>query len=226
MRFTKNKGMSLAVVSIIMAVFNVAAFVIPFAKSGGFWVGYIFATLAILLTAAVGLFALGREGIKSKFYGVPLVLVVWPYLIVQVIVSLLEMAIPAIPFKYEIVLNFVLLAVCLIGFISASMGKEEIERIDAAVKEKVFYIKSLQVDVETLAVKTQDEPFKKALMALAETIKYSDPMSSPKLASLENIIEGKVRMLSDNADSESSIAICDELQQLLAERNRKCKIMK
>jgi hypothetical protein len=61
---------------------NAIAFVIPFSIGADFWTGYAFATLAVLLSAGIGLYALGHEGLKSKFYGVPLLLVIWPYLIV------------------------------------------------------------------------------------------------------------------------------------------------
>ena len=61
---------------------------------------------------------------------------------------------------------------------------------------------------------------------LAEAIRYSDPMRSPQLAAIENKIEAKVSVLSETVDADSVKFLCAELQQLLAERNRKCKILK
>ena len=230
MKLTKNKGMFFATVFILLAVFNVVVFVIPFIKGGGFWTGYGFSMLAMLLTAAVGVYAFNREGLKSKFYGVPLLSVVWRYLVIQVIIGLVEMGLDfiPIPFQYEIALNTVLLGVCLIGLITVEAGKEEIERIDEKIKGKVFYIKSLQADVESLAGRASDD-MKKPLKDLAETIRYSDPMSSPQLAAIENKIEAKAAVLTeavDNANGGAIKALCDELQQLFAERNRKCKVLK
>ncbi|GHU84375.1 hypothetical protein FACS189473_1550 [Spirochaetia bacterium] len=232
MAFTKNKKMFLASVGIVTAVFNVVVFVIPFTKGGGFWTGYGFSMLAILLTAAVCLYAFDKESLKSKFYGVPLISVVWRYLLVQLTVGILEMVLfqfAPVPFQYGIAVNTIILGACLVGLIAVDAAKEEIERIDEKVKEKVFYIKSLQVDVEGLADKTPDESLKKTLKALAETIRYSDPMSSPQLAAIENKIEAKVSNLTEaveEANSEAIKALCNELQQLFAERNRKCKILK
>jgi hypothetical protein len=54
-------------------------------------------------------------------------------------------------------------------------------------------------------------------------------MSSPQLATIENKIEAKTAGLTeavDNADGDAIKALCNELQQLFAERNRKCKILK
>ena len=235
MDMLKSKGKSLAktylaVVFIAIAVYNVVVFVIPFNRGGGFWTGYGFSMLAMLLTAVVSSYASGKEGIKSKVYGMPLIYVAWRYLIIQLVVGLLEIILQQyVPFKYSIALNTVLLGACLIGLITIETAKEEIERIDAKVKEKVFYIKSLQADIEGLIDRASDDSVKKILKDLAETIRYSDPMSSPQLATIENKIEAKAAALADivgKADADGAKTACNELQMLFAERNRKCKILK
>jgi len=209
----------------------VVVFVIPFNKGGGFWTGYGFSMLAMLLTAAVAYYAFNREGLKSKFYGIPLISVVWSYFIIQLVISLAEMIMDfiPIPFQIGIAVNIILLGICFIGLFSVEAAKDEIERIDTQVKEKVFYIKSLQADVEGFVGKAPDDSLKKMLKELVETIKYSDPMSSSQLAAIENKIEARATALAeavDNADGDAVKALCNELQQLFAERNRKCKILK
>jgi hypothetical protein len=230
MEFTKNKKMFFAAVFIILAVFNVIVFVIPFNRSGNFWTGYGFSMLAVLLTASVSFYAFDREGLKSKVYGVPLISVVWRYLVIQLVTSLAEMILDfiPIPFQYGIAVNTILLGACLLGFITVEAAKEEIERIDEKIKEKVFYIKSLQADVEGLAGRAPDD-MRKLVKDLAETIRYSDPMSSPQLAAIENKIEARAAVLTEavnNTDGGAIKALCNELQQLFAERNRKCKLLK
>lgn len=229
MQFTKNKRMSIATVLIVIVVYNVVVFVIPFNRGGGFWTGYGFSMMAMLLTASVGFYAFNREGIKSKFYGMPLLSVAWRYMIIQLIVGLVEMVVQFIPFQYGIALNTVLLGFCLIGLIAVDMGKEEIERIDEKIKEKVFYIKSLQADVEGLVDKTTDDSTRKLLNDLVETITYSDPMSNPQLSSVENKIDAKASVLMEavkNREKDEIGSLCNELQVLFNERNRKCKILK
>ena len=228
MNFTKDKKMSIVAVLITLVIYSIVVFVIPFNKGGGFWSGYSFSMLALLLTAAVSFFAFKPEGLRSKVYGLPLISVVWRYLVIQLVIGLLQMILDfiPIPFQYGLALNVILLGLCLIGLITVNIGKEEIERIDEKVKEKVFYIKSLQVDVEGMVDKASNESTKKALKDLADTIRYSDPMSSPQLATIENKIENKIAMLSESIDSVAIKAICDEIQNLFAERNRKCRILK
>ena len=227
MNFTKNKRMSLIAVFTLLVVYNVVAFVIPFDRHGGFWTGYSFSMLAILITAAGAFYALGQEGMKSKFYGLPLVSVVWIYLTTQLVAGFIQMSIPEIPFRYGIVVNVLLLGACLIGLITVNISKEEIDRLDDKVKEKFIIIKPLLADVEGLEARASDESNKKDLKELVETIRYSDPMSSPQLASIENEIEVKVTALMENgADVDVTRAICNELQQLFAQRNRKCRLLK
>ena len=73
-------------------------------------------------------------------------------------------------------------AICLIG---TETGREEINRVEEKVEKKVFYIKSLQVDIEMLASAERDADTKAALTKLAEKIRFSDPMSNEVLADLE-----------------------------------------
>jgi hypothetical protein len=231
MILTRNKKFFLAVMFIIMAVYNVVIFIIPFSRGGGFWTGYSFTMLAMLLTTGVGYFIFDRKGLQSKFYGIPLMSVVLGYLSIQFVIGLLETGMDYIPiaYKYGIALNTVILGACLIGLIAVNMTREAIEHIDEKVKEKVFYIKSLQADAEGFVDRATDESVKKVLKELAETIRYSDPMSSPQLAVIENKIETKVAVLSEiieKADSSAIKTVSNELQQLLAERNRKCKALK
>jgi hypothetical protein len=51
-------------------------------------------------------------------------------------------------------------------------------------------------------------------------------MSNAQLAAIENKIEAKVAALVDTVDTKVVKSLCSELQQLLAERNRKCKALK
>jgi len=229
MNISKNKKLSIIAVFIILAVYNMVAFVFPFNRSGMFWTGYGFSMIAIILTAGVGFYVVGHEGLRSKVYGCSLISLVWRYLIVQLTIGLLEMFLSSIPFQYGLVLNVILLGACLIGLVAIDIGKEEIEHIDEKIKEKIFYIRSLQAEVEGMVNKSVDAATQKILKDLAEVIRYSDPMSSQQLASIENRIEAKIVALAEVVETSDIVTIknmCDEVQRLIAERNRKCKLLK
>ena len=74
-----------------------------------------------------------------------------------------------------------------------------------------------------LAEQEQNPEIKTSLTRLAERIRYSDPMSNVALADLEAKIQEKVTAL---RTADYKLEIIAELDLLLAERNRKAKILK
>ena len=230
MTMTKNKGLYFGIILIILGVLNVIAWTIPFPKEGNFWTGYSFAMFAIFLTAGVIFYTFDRETLKSRFYHIPLIMVAWRYLFIQLIFAIIQMGLSFldIPFQIGLVLNTIMLGFCIIGLFTVEMAKDEIIRIDQKIKEQTFFVKSLAVDVENIVGRVTDD-LKKTLQDLAETIRYSDPMSSPQLATIENKIEVKIAGLSEaveGGDNEAIKKLCEELQIFFAERNRKCKALK
>lgn len=221
----KKQGvLGYAILGILFVLVNVIVFAVPTAKTGAFWVAYVFTVIAFASQIAVWKVAFGREDtLKSKFLGIPVVHVGIVYLIIQIIALVVFMAVPTLPAWSAIIVCALILGISAICMISAETAREEIERVEARVKQKVFYIRSLQVDVEMLAEAETDEQTKKGLTQLAEKIRFSDPMSSDELAALEAKIVDKVETLKTAPDK---LAAIEELNRLLTERNKKCKLLK
>lgn len=221
---SKNKGMAYAVLGIFFVIFNVIAFAIPTAKTATFWVAYIFTLIAFVMQPFIWKFAFkDTDTLKSKFLGIPLISVGVIYLLVQIVAVAVFMALSFVPSWIAIVVCILILglsAVCLIG---TETGREEINRIEHKVSKKVFYIKSLQIDVEMLAKAEVDADTKIALTNLAEKIRFSDPMSDELLAELEAKIRNKFEELKL---AEQKATIINELTLLIEERNKKCKLLK
>ena len=220
----KNKGMAYAVLAIAFVLFNVIAFAIPTAKTATFWITYVFTAVAFASQIAIWKFAFkGADTLKSKFFGIPLVYVGIAYLIIQIIAFAVFMALPLTASWIAIVVCALILgtsAICLIG---TETGREEINRVEEKVEKKVFYIKSLQVDIEMLASTETDDGTKIALTKLAEKIRFSDPMSDEALVDLEAEITAKVKELKT---AENKAGIITVLDSLITERNKKAKLLK
>ncbi len=107
--------------------------------------------------------------------------------------------------------------------IASDVGRSEIERVSVKVREKTFYIKQLQTEVELLAGAETDAATKSELAQLAEKIRYSNPMSDEQLADIEDRITAKIAELKSSANK---VKIINELNSLLDERNRKCKLLR
>ena len=220
----KKKVMAYSVLGIVFALFNVLAFVISTEKTAIFWIAYAFSVVAFGLQIGIWNFAFkGAETLKSKFLGIPLISVGARYLVVQVIAFVVFMAFPFLPSWIPIVVCSVILGISAICLIGTETGREEINRVEEKVEKKVFYIKSLQVDIELLAESENDPDIKAELLKLADKIRFSDPMSSDALAKIETEILEKV---SELKTAENKLAIIAATSALVAERNKKAKILK
>ena len=193
-------------------------------KTATFWITYVFTAAAFAAQIVIWKTALGKgETLKSKFLGFPVVHIGIVYTVIQVIAFAVFMFVPTLPTWSAIVVCSVIAGISAVCMISADAGRNEIERVEAKVQKKVFYIRELQADIELLADNETNADVKKALTQLAEKIRFSDPMSNEQLADLEDKISTKIEELKTNS---SQLEIITELNSLLDERNKKCKILK
>lgn len=220
----KNISKGYFILGILFILVSVIAFAVPAAKTAAFWISYGFAVIAFAAQLIIWKAALGHsESLKSKFLGFPVVHIGIVYLIVQVIALAVFLFIPTLPIWSAVVVCAVVAGVSTVCMIASDVGRSEIERVSAKVREKTFYIKQLQAEVELLAGTEIDAAAKLALTQLAEKIRYSDPMSDEQIADIENRITAKIAELKSSTEK---VKIITELNSLLDERNRKCKLLK
>ena len=219
----KNSTKGYIILGILFALVSIIAFAVPTIKTATFWIAYVFTAAAFAAQIIIWNKALGKEELKSKFLGLPVVHIGIVYAIVQTVAFAVFLIVPTLPVWSAIVVCSVIAGVSAVCMISADAGRNEIERVEAKVQKKVFYIRILQVDVELIAAAETDTDTKAALTQLAEKIRFSDPMSTEQLADLESKISTKAAELKTAANK---MKIITELNSLLDERNKKCRIMK
>ena len=219
----KNSTKGYVILCILFALVSIIAFAVPTTKTATVWIAYAFTAAAFAAQIIIWNKALGKETLKSKFLGLPVVHIGIVYAIVQTVAFAVFLFVPTLPAWSAIVVCSVIAGISAVCMISADAGRNEIERIEAKVQKKVFYIRELQADIELLADSETDINTKAALTRLAEKIRFSDPMSNEQLAELESRIFGKSAELKMAADK---ARIIDELTLLLEERNKKCKVLK
>lgn len=220
----KNSSKGYLILGILFILVSVIAFAVPAAKTAAFWISYAFTVAAFAAQIIIWNAVLGRsESLKSKFLGFSVVHTGIVYLVVQIIALIVFLFIPTLPIWSAVVACAVIAGVSAACMIASDVGRGEIERVSAKVREKAFYIKQLQADVELLAGAETDTTTKSALIQLAEKIRYSDPMSDEQLADIEDRITEKIAELKASADKAK---IINEINSLLDDRNRKIKIFK
>lgn len=220
----KNNLMSYLALGIVFVLFNVIAFVIPTDKTATFWTAYVFSVIAFAVQIPLWKIALGKKDtLKSKFLGIPVIHVGITYLIIQLISFAIFMIFPTLPVWLAVIVCAIILAISALCAIAGQAGADEINRVEEKIKVKRAFIQFLQTDIEMLYESETDAETKTALSKLAEKVRFSDPMSHEMLGELETKITAKVEELKTTADKK---AIISEIELLLTERNKKCKILK
>lgn len=219
----KNSTKGYVILGILFTLVSIIAFAVPTLKTATFLIAYVFTAAAFAAQIIIWRTALGKEALKSKFLGFPVVHIGIVYAIIQTVAFAVFLFAPMLPVWSAIVVCSIIAGVSAVCMISTDAGLNEIERVEAEVQEKVFFIRELQADIELIATTETDADTKAELTRLAEKISFSDPMSNEQLMDLENKISTKVLKLKT---ATNKVEIITELTLLLDERNKKCKILK
>ena len=216
--------MSYLALGIVFILFNVIAFVIPTDKTATFWTAYAFSVVAFVIQILLWKIAFSKKDtLKSKSLGIPVIHVGIIYLIIQLIAFAVFMIFPVLPTWLAVIVCATILAISALCAIAGKAGANEINRVEEKIKVKRAFIQFLQTDIEMLVESENDSETKAALQKLAEKVRFSDPMSHEMLSELESRISDKVEEMKTAADKTTLIK---EIDLLLLERNKKCKILK
>lgn len=231
---TKNRLRLYVSIFIIFVLFSVIAFAAPFERNTVFWLSYIFAVVALAAQLVVQPRALDLDGhdVRSKFYGFPLARIATVYLIVQLTLSLVFMALcknMEIKTWVPLIAYVLIFGISAIGFIAADAMKDEVVRQDTVHKANVGAMRALQSKAIFVAGQCEDAEAKKALNALAEALRFSDPVSNSSTTDIEENLAGLLEELGSavmDKDYAAAKTLCAKASTLLADRNRMCKLNK
>ena len=233
MKLSKNQLRMLIVAAILLIAFNVITLVPPiFAKTSAFWIAWVFGNLAILLQIPVMLFLAFPDGnsAKSRFYGFPIARFSVIYLVVQLILSIVFMALAAVcPTWIPLVVFILLLAAGALGVIATDVARDEVVRQDVETRKDVNTMRSLQTIGAGLAAECPDGEAADEIKKLADQLRYSDPVSSEALADVEMELTKELDELLSavkEGNTDKAAELAKEAQKTLAERNRLCKLNK
>lgn len=233
-KLTKGEIRWLIVLAVIFLAYNVIASALPFPKTAVFFVSYGFTLLAILAQVYVVYTAFlrgeGIEGIRSKFYGFPIAKIGFLYLVAQLVLGLVFMALGSvIPVWLPLLLYVLMLAAAVIGFVAADAMREEVERQDKKLVKDVSRMRALQAQARMLASQSQLPEMKAELEKLSEAFRYSDPVSSKATEELEEQLAADLAELQDAVallKEKEAMELCGKVSVVLVERNQLCKLRK
>ncbi len=216
---------------ILLTLYILIAFLIPFVHTATFWVSFAFTLVAFAVTtAALYIAFVKKPDAKSKFYGFPIARIGVIYGVAQLAVGLLFMALSfRVPVWAAVLVYAIALGTAVIGLISADAVVEEIHVQDAKLKKNVSLMRGLQSKLNQMASQCDNPDAAAAVKKFAEELRYSDPVSSEALAEAEADLAAAVDDLQSavvDGDSSAIKELCRKATGLLAERNRLCKLNK
>ena len=228
---TKNASRGLIVLAIVLAAFTLIAFAVPFAHTNVFWAAYGFGVFAILFQLYIFKTSFAGKGdAKSRFYGFPIARLGIYYLVAQLILSVIEMALAGLfPAWPAVIVNVLALAFVLIGCITAETMRDEIVQQDNKLKKNVSTMRELQSLAASMMSQCGDEEMKNAVKKIADELRFSDPVSSDATARLEAEMRSQLADIQQavvEGDAEGAKALCGKMLGNLAERNRICSVNK
>ena len=232
MKITKQNYVLFISLCIFFVFYNIILFTIFGFRGlpGAFWASYIFMVLSIVLNVIARMLIFrNRLTARDWLFGFPALRYGFIYLTLQFIVSTIFMTVFSENGRLAVVISLVILAMYLFFVVSCFFSKEHIDKVETRVKEKVLFMRSIQADVQTIANKCTDAITQKFIKSLAQKMRLSDPMSHELLLDLEKNIAIEITRLKsivEQGDFDVAKKQCNSIEQLLDERNRKCKILK
>ena len=216
---------------VLLILYILIAFLIPFAKTATFWVSFVFTLIAFCVVAASIYIAFVKNpDAKSRFYGFPIARIGIIYGIAQLVAGLLLMALGKwVPVWLAVLMYAIMLGAAVIGLISADAVAEQIHAQDAKLKKDVAAMRAIQSKLSVLPGQCEAPVTAKCLTQLADEIRFSDPVSSEATQETEadlNALTDELQKAVLEHDTAAAQNLCKRCQAVLMERNRLCKLEK
>ena len=233
-KLDKNTIKNLTIFAVVLVLYNVISFAIPFKHTPTFWGAYVFGTVAILLQIGIVLLAAnGAETLRKKVYAFPVFRMGIIYLAVQLGVSLVFTVaanlIENFPGWIVYVISVIILGIFIILVLLTDTAKDEIIKIEEEEERQTVQVKTFRINIDSIMRRADDKELQKALEKLSDTAKYSDPVSCEELYALVSEITEKIGELGDlvrAGENDEAKTLTEQIIDLFEDRNAQCKVYK
>lgn len=226
----KAGGMSLAVLGILFIVYNLFVFVLCKPQTSAFWISYVFMLIAFACQVATMFISVKTLDVETMFFGIPLLQLSVFYFFAELFASAVFMLFQNfLGYKIPLLIQVALLALFAIAAVMAISGRDAAKESKDNIQHKVAALKGMGVDVEMLASSEKDPELRSRLNRLAESIRYSDPMSTPAIEDVEMRIRmtiNELRVQCEQKDKSAALDAIARLDQMIVERNKKLMLSK
>ena len=233
-KFDKSTIKNLTIFAVVLVIYNVISFAIPFKHTPTFWGAYAFGMIAILLQIGIVLLAAnGAETLRKKVYAFPVFRMGIIYLAVQLGVSLVFSVIANFAENFPgwiiYVVSVIVLGVFIILVLLTDTAKEEIIKLEEEEERQTVQVKTFRINIDSIMRRADDKELQKALEKLSDTAKYSDPVSCEELYAIESEITDKIGELGSlvrAGENDEAKTLTEQIIDLFEDRNAQCKVYK
>ena len=222
---------SLVILALLLLAYHLIIFIIPFERECNFWISYGFTLAAFAeVYASVYIASIHPENSKSRFYGFPIMRIGFIYAAVQGVLGLVFMILgELISWEPVLLLQALALIAAALGLIMTDSIADNIQEQDEKLKKDVKLMRAVHAKINQMIGFCDDAEAVAAVKALAEEVRYSDPVSSPATegveADLVAVVDALQGAVADN-DVPAIKELCRKTSAALADRNRICKLNK
>jgi len=226
---TKKTKSAFLVYAIILAVYLVLFFAIPFTKGVAAWISFAFTIVAIVGGAGITYYAFPKgDDLKSKLYGFPVFSIGFIYSAVQFVFGLIICIVGSfvdVTAWIAVLVSVLIMALSAVGIIATDNIRDIITEQEQQTVVATKTMITFKLDMQYIVDVCKDVALKKQLEKLSEKFRYSDPVSCDELTEIEDRLKSEVKELEAlvNADIAAAIVKTQSIEILLADRNRRCK---
>jgi len=217
-----NRKSLIAIAAIVVVVFTAMFLVVD--VTALFVTAYIFALVGVAAVLYAGLYLLKTPQSYPWAAAMPTQTLRWS--VIEVIISagivlLEQIGVFVLPLGWFVLIQIAVLAFFAVRVVMLNAGRVEIERVDDKVRANTINWKALALDVEALAARSPE------VKPLVDAIRYSDPVTSPKLAEYDAQIRNGVTAIEQAVNSGGDVGerVATLLRQI-KDRNNRAKILK
>ena len=228
----KKTLITLLVLVIIAAIYNVIYFAVPWKRelsNAAFWVTYGCTWLALVFAGVVTAIAFGKKDLKSRVFGIPIFYVGYSLVILQLVIDFVVMGVGSwyeIKYWIPLIVEVLVFGVGAISVIARTAYRDEIDKMEAKAEPKKAFIKEFRIEVDTLVASNGIDAIKPDLETLAEKVRYTDPVSSSAVTEVEDQIVNEFELLQkaiNNGEVDKARNQISKVSNLLDERKARLK---
>lgn len=217
---------------IALVIFHVIMFVLPdevlSPKDSRFWVIYVTLLASFIGQAVCSHIYASKEKKEERFLYIPVIMIGYIALLMTLLLALQAIVLKFLPDWFTIIVALLVAVYYAFAVIRTLAAAEMVVAIDKKVAEQTNFVYSMTTKAKALEQSAPAElcPYVKKVY---EGFRYSDPVSSVELVSIEEEIkttyESFAAAVKENK-KENAEVVAQSICNLLKERNELCKLRK